>query len=72
MANAASASDAVDVLRDATVLSRRKVVVDDVTNVSNVDATTEDLSRNQDGCLSTLEGTHGVLAFVEGTEDCVA
>ena len=54
--NATSAADAMDVFINATLASRGEIIVDDMTNVGDVDAATRDLSRDQNWRLATLEG----------------
>jgi hypothetical protein len=56
VANAGSAADAVDVLGDAVVLSRRQVVVDDVLDVGDIKATSRDTSGDQERAASSAEG----------------
>lgn len=57
VADTSSASDAVDVLRDAAVRGAWQVVVDDVTNVLDVPTTSRDTGGDEDGSTTSAEGT---------------
>lgn len=55
--DAAGPSDAMNVLVNATVGDLRQVIVDDMANVGDVNATTGDVGGNQNGDLAGLETT---------------
>src|SRR5690242_1975954 len=53
----------MSILFNAPMLERRKIIVDDMTNIGNVDTTSRNASGNQDWSLATTECADGVLAF---------
>ena len=59
-------TNAMGILFDATILKRRKIVVDHVPNVLDVDATRSDSGSDQNGCVARPEGTHSSLALLLG------
>jgi len=56
VADTRGATDAVDVLGDAVVLSRRQVVVDDVLDVGDIETTSGHASSDEDGAATGAEG----------------
>jgi hypothetical protein len=56
VADTRGATDAVDVLGDAVVLSRGQIVVDDVLDVGNIETTSSNTGSDQDGAATSTEG----------------
>jgi hypothetical protein len=63
MADTASTPNAMDILRDATVLDARKVVADDMVNLRYINATSEDIGGDEDKELLALEPAHSILTL---------
>jgi hypothetical protein len=56
VADTSGATDAVDVLGDAVMLSRRQVVVDDMLDVGDIEAASGDTSSDENGAAASTEG----------------
>lgn len=63
VANASSATNAVDVFGDTIVLSGRQIIVDDMLDVGDVQSTGSDTSGNHDRTLGSAESTQGIFAL---------
>lgn len=60
-------TNAVGVLFNAAVIHARQIVVHNVDNVANINATSRNASGNEDGRLASTEGTHGILTLTLST-----
>lgn len=60
-------TDSVGILFNATVIHAGQVIIDDVHNISDVNATGGDTSGDQDWCLACAESTHGILSLTLST-----
>lgn len=61
VSNARSPADAVNVFSDTVVLGRRKVVVDDMLDVRDIETTSSNASSNEDGATGGAEGAPALL-----------